>query len=82
MPWWIILLVVAAVLVWYRFAPRLKSYAKERQLEGQYRRLMRLSESEGEAAIRRQIEQLKRRHPGRSRAWYLEKMIYDLQRDR
>lgn len=81
-PWWVIAVVLAAVVMWYRFGPKWKASARERQLENQYRRLLRLPEAEADAVIRSQMQKLQLRHPDRSRVWYLEKMIYDLQRDR
>ncbi len=81
-PWYIIVIAAAAVLIWYFYAPKWKSGNREKQLEREYRSLLNLSEHESQQVIERQIESLSRKHPGKTREWYLEKMIYDLRRDR
>jgi len=41
-----------------------------------------LSRTEASKALDRQIELLQRKHPGQNYIWYIEKAIYDLNRDR
>ena len=43
---------------------------------------LRLPPPEAERTLNRHIERLESRHPGRDEDWYLEKILYDLGRDR
>lgn len=43
---------------------------------------LKLPPDQADQAIERQIERLKERYPNRSEEWYLEKIIYDYERDR
>ncbi len=43
---------------------------------------MFLSEQQADEALQRQLKAARKRYPGRSEQWYLEKIIYDLERDR
>lgn len=53
-----------------------------RKLKRQYIQLHGFSESEAEKALDRQLVQLKSKRPGQTEEWYMEKIIYDLQKDR
>ncbi|MBP8718020.1 MAG: hypothetical protein KBI07_02865 [Candidatus Atribacteria bacterium] len=55
---------------------------KKRALWQECRRLLRLPTKLADETIERQIKSLKERHPGQTEEWYLEKIIYDLKRDR
>lgn len=43
---------------------------------------LRLPPAEAERTLNRHINALERKHPGRDEDWYLEKILYDLGRDR
>ncbi len=43
---------------------------------------LRLPPAEAERTLNRHLERLKNKHPGRDEDWYLEKILYDLGRDR
>lgn len=53
-----------------------------RNLERQYARELGQTDTAAKSVIAEQEARLRRRFPGRSRQWYMEKMLYDLQRDR
>ena len=54
---------------------------KSRSLRQQARRQLKLPPEQADQAIDRQIMRLKERYPGRTEEWYLEKIIYDFERD-
>jgi hypothetical protein len=45
-------------------------------------REMRLPRAEAEKTLKRHIRALEKKHPGKDENWYLEKILYDIQRDR
>lgn len=53
-----------------------------RKLKREYIALHTLSKSDAEKALARQMDLLKSKRPGQSEEWYLEKIIYDLEKDR
>ena len=55
---------------------------KSRSLRQQARNQLKLPPEQADQTIDRQIDRLKERFPNRSEEWYLEKIIYDLERDR
>jgi len=55
---------------------------KSRSLRQQAHNQLKLPPEQADQTIDRQIDRLKERFPNRSEEWYLEKIIYDLERDR
>ncbi|MGE5390039.1 MAG: hypothetical protein ACM3PE_03140 [Deltaproteobacteria bacterium] len=53
-----------------------------RKLKRRYIELHGLSSNMAETALERQLTVLKMKRPGKSEEWYLEKIIYDLHKDR
>jgi hypothetical protein len=53
-----------------------------RRLKNQYRILHGLDRQEAERSLRRQMDHIRKRYPNKSERWCLEKIIYDLKRDR
>lgn len=53
-----------------------------KKLREEYIKLHGLSRSHAAEVLDRQIELLKKNHPGKDMKWYIEKAIYDLKRDR
>lgn len=51
-------------------------------LKQKFRKLTFSSPKYADESLRLQIINLKNKFPGRSEKWYLEKVIYDLERDR
>lgn len=74
----IIAVILFAILI-VIIKPRMEIY----RLKQRYKRLMFLySKEEAEKSLRFQIERLKNKYPGHSEKWYIEKVIFDLERDR
>jgi len=80
---WIIPLVAVALisLYFYRIRRR-KGGGKQRALWQECRQKLRLSPKVADDTIERYIKRLKESHPNHPEEWYLEKIIYDLDRDR
>jgi len=79
----IILLVAIALIIlyFYRIRSR-KEGGKQRALWQECRRKLRLPQKVADETIERYIQSLKESHPNHTEEWYLEKIIYDLDRDR
>jgi len=54
---------------------------KHSKLWQECRRKLRLPPKIADETIERHIQRLKKRNPNRSEEWYLEKILYDLDRD-
>ena len=79
----LLILVAIALLVFLIFILRsLSAGGKKNQLWNKCRQLLKLPPAEADKTIERYMENLKSKHPGHSEEWYLEKIIYDLERDR
>jgi hypothetical protein len=53
-----------------------------RRLKKEYCQLYGMTRMEAEKSLNRQMVLLKSKKPGQSEEWYLEKIIYDLTKDR
>ncbi len=51
-------------------------------LRGKCLREFKMPRREAEKSLERHIEALRKKFPGRKEEWYLEKILYDLERDR
>ncbi len=51
-------------------------------LRRQYKRKLNMPEDLAETVTEENLSRLRKRYPGRSDAWYLDKMLYELKRDR
>lgn len=80
----IVLIIVVVVVVFFLRSrgAGIAGRGKSGSLRQEARRQLKLPPDQADQAIDRQIERLKERYPGRSEEWYLEKIIYDLERDR
>lgn len=79
----IILAVAIALIILYFYQIRShKGGGKLRALWQECRRKLRLPPKVADETIERYIKSLKKSHPNHSEEWYLEKIIYDLDRDR
>jgi hypothetical protein len=81
----IFLIIIAAglvVLAVSKLGPIIS--ARQRQLfyRRRFRSLANLADHEADEILDRQVARLKKKFPGRKSEWYLEKAIYDLERDR
>ena len=80
----LIILAIAVALIilyFYRIRGR-KGVGKQRALWQECRRKLRLPLKVADETIERHIKSLKKSHPNHPEEWYLEKIIYDLDRDR
>ncbi len=79
----VVVIVIFAVLYYLRSKQAGPSKrGKPGSLRQQARRQLKLPPDQADQTIDRQIERLKERYPDRSEEWYLEKIIYDFERDR
>lgn len=77
----VILLIIVAAAVYFLQRSRTgtgKKGAKRKEL----RQLLNLPSDSADQTIDRYINNLKERHPGHDEEWYLDKIIYDLEKDR
>ncbi len=78
---YLLFLLAAVFLAWYLFAKTAKrSYI--RSLRSECRRKLRMSSPSPDAAMGRHMVRLKEKYPDKPEAWYLEKLLHDLDRDR
>ncbi len=78
----VIIIVVIVVVIFFRSkGAGIVGHTKTGSLRQKARRQLKLPPEQADQTIDRQIERLKERYPGRSEEWYLEKIIYDLERD-
>lgn len=73
-------LIFAVIVIFIAFFK--KGRSEINRLKQRYRQLMFLSPREADKSMQLQIDRLKSKYPGHSEKWYLEKVIYDLERDR
>ncbi len=78
----IILLVAIALIILYFYRIRSLRRGGQRTLWQECRRKLRLPQKVADETIERYIQSLKESHPNHTEEWYLEKIIYDLDRDR
>ncbi len=77
----VILLIVVVAVVLFLLRKRSgtgKKDAKRKEL----RQLLNLPSDSADQTIDRYINNLKERNPGKDEEWYLDKIIYDLEKDR
>ena len=73
--------VALIILYFYRIRSR-KEGGGQRALWQECRRKLRLPLKVADETIERYTKSLKKSHPNHPEEWYLEKIIYDLDRDR
>ncbi len=78
----ILVIVIISFLVYYFWKHNRWGVGKKYALRQDARRLFNIEHDAADEIIDRQIEVLKKNHPGHTEEWYLEKVIYDLERDR
>ncbi len=77
---YLLLLIAAAGIA--LFLLKRKRAARGGGLREECLREFRMPAEEAEKALVRHLEALKNKHPARQDDWYLEKILYDLRRDR
>ncbi len=80
----VIILIILAILgaAIYFYMKRGGETSRERPLRAECRRSLNMPAKEADEIIDRQLHRLREKHPGKSEDWYLDKCLYDLQRDR
>ncbi len=81
----VIVIVVIVLAAGYYFRSKGSSPVsrfKSGSLRDKAKSQLKLPPDQADQTIDRQIERLKERYPNRSEEWYLEKIIYDFERDR
>ena len=78
----LIMVIILILIVIYIYVIKSSKGGKQRALRQEVRRKLRLPTEIADETIERHIKRLEERHPNRSEEWYLEKIIYDLERDR
>ena len=77
----LVVVVVLFILYFYRIRSS-KGERKQRTLWQECRQKLHLPSKVADETIERFIKSLKEGHPKHTEEWYLEKIIYDLDRDR
>ena len=78
----IILAVIISAFIYYFIKQKGKGRGRIPALRQEARQLLHTNTESADNIIDRQIKLLQEKHPGRTEEWYLEKIIYDLERDR
>ena len=79
----IIMAVIVILMILYFYLKRnRKGGGKLHTLRQECRRKLHLPPKIADETIQRYIDSLKKSHPNHTEEWYLEKIIYDLDRDR
>lgn len=78
----IIAIVGIIVLLILKLRPFIATKQRQFFLRHRFISLSPLAKREADENLNRQLTRLKQKFPGRSREWYLEKAVYDLERDR
>lgn len=79
---WVLLAVavVVAVVIWWTKSRT--GGGKVAQLKSAYRKELRVPPAEADRILESQLQRLRERYPDRDEVWYLEKLLYELERDR
>jgi len=77
----IVFLLIVVAAVYFLQRKRSGTGGKEAKRK-ELRQLLNLPSQSADQTIDRYINNLKERHPGHDEEWYLDKIIYDLEKDR
>ena len=78
----IMVLAIGAVFVSLLVRRYRASLGRNVMLRQQIKNMLRMPDHMADGLIDERIRRLKKKHPDRSEQWYLEKILYDEQRDR
>jgi len=78
----LLILIVIVAVIFYLFRQKGVSPSKENQLRIRCKALLNLPSDEADRTLDRLIERQKEKHPGKSEEWYLDKILYDLEKDK
>ena len=77
----ILAIIFILVAIYVYLTKKNKVGGKQHALWQECRQQLRIPPKLADETIERHIKRLKERHPNRSEKWYLEKILYDLERD-
>jgi len=77
-----IAVIVILIILYFYLKRNRKGGGKLHTLRQECRRKLHLPPKIADETIQRYIDSLKKNHPNHTKEWYLEKIIYDLDRDR
>ncbi len=77
----IIILIVGAVAYYLNTKGAITPRRKESKLRERCRVLLKMPPQEADQVIDRLVEREKNRNPGKTEEWYLDKVLYDLEKD-
>ncbi len=78
----IVILLIIVVAALYFLLRKRSGVGKKDAKRKELRQLLNLPSDSADQTIDRYINSLKERHPGQDEEWYLDKIIYDLEKDR
>jgi|GEM_PF-414932 len=78
----IILLIIVGVLVYFKFFKTSSPQKKSSWLRDRCRSLLNMPVEEADQVIDRLVSKEKERNPGKTEDWYLDKILYDLEKDK
>jgi len=78
----ILAVVLISFVLYYFWRKNRWGFGRKYVLRQEALRLLNMNPEAADETIERLMKSLRERHPNRSEEWYLEKLIYDLERDR
>lgn len=81
---YVLLVIIILVLIIFLYRRKKGGGVRSsvRSLRDEYRRKAGLPPATADEHIDNYISRLRQKHPNRSEEWYLEKMLFDLEKDR
>ena len=77
----VLVIIIVGVAAIYLHTRRSTSIGKESKLRERCRLLLKMPRKEADQVINRLVEREKARNPGKTEEWYLDKILYDLEKD-
>lgn len=78
----VIIVVVVIGVVIFIYSRRSGEHSDVEKLRAECYRQLNMPPAQARETLDRYLENLRQKHPGKSEEWYLDKILYDLQRDR
>lgn len=78
----ILLLIIIAVILFFVIKSKGGPAGKVSTLRNRCKSLLNLPPDEADQVIDRLIERQKEKNPGKTEEWYLDKILYDLEKDK
>ena len=74
--------IIVVIVIVYLIRQKSSGPSSTQQLRNKCKSLLNLPADEADATLNRLIERQKEKHPGKSEEWYLDKILYDLEKDK